>query len=84
MTIITLRLPKQPGTRNRALVLRKLDDSNGKYSTCYEDLDTNLNDRYSQGRYFETYEEALTDFQVRCQKEFNFCEQIMSAYWEEK
>ena len=85
MKLITLKLPLQPGTRNRALILRELtDDPNGNYSTCYEDLDSSLNDRYSQGHYFKTYDEALADFQERCQKELDFCQQIMSAYWEQK
>ena len=85
MKLITLKLPLQPGTRNRALILRQLtDDPNGNYSTCYEDLDSSLNDRYSQGHYFKTYAQALADFQERCQKELDFCEQIMSAYWDQK
>ncbi len=85
MKLITLKLPLQPGTRNRALVLRELtDDPNAQYSTCYEDLDSSLNDRYSQSHYFKTYDEALADFQERCQKELDFCQQIMSAYWQKK
>ncbi|WP_009547856.1 hypothetical protein [Crocosphaera subtropica] len=85
MITISFRLPKQAGIRNRALVLRKLtNDPNANYSTCHEDLDSSLNDCYSQGHYFQTYDEALSDFQERCQKEFDFCQQIMFAYWQSK
>lgn len=43
MIIISLRLPKQPGTRNRALVLREItNEPNANYSTCYEDLDSSV------------------------------------------
>ena len=80
--ILSIRLPQQPATRNRALVLREVQDPYAKYSTCYEDLESHLNDRFAQGNYFPTLEEALANFQERCQKEFDQCEAIMNCYWQ--
>jgi hypothetical protein len=80
--ILSIRLPQQPATRQRALVLREVQDPYAKYVTCYEDLESNLKDRFAQGNYFPTLEEALANFQERCQQEFNHCEGIMNCYWQ--
>jgi hypothetical protein len=64
-TPLSVTLPKEPATIHMALVLRKLDH---RFVTHLEDLDAKergINDRFLNGHYFDSYEDALEDWKSR-------------------